>query len=56
VDIGKSFWERRLDRFAGYYDEKFGNDWKEEDADFWNKFHTLSRLFLFKTPKVKKMT
>lgn len=38
VEIGKSFWERWLDRFAGYYDEKFGNDWKEGDEDFWNKF------------------
>jgi DNA-binding NtrC family response regulator len=29
VDIGKAFWERWLDRFAGYYEEKFGDDWKK---------------------------
>lgn len=38
IEKGKSFWERWLDRFAGYYDEKFGNDWKDRDKDFWDQF------------------
>ncbi|MBN2417936.1 MAG: response regulator [Deltaproteobacteria bacterium] len=38
IEKGKSFWVRWLDRFAGYYDEKFGNNWKEKDKDFWDNF------------------
>lgn len=34
---GKSFWWRWFDRFAAYYDEKFGPDWK--DKDFLRKLH-----------------
>ena len=35
---GKSFWSRWIDRFAVYYDEKFGPDWKNKDKEFWEKF------------------
>ena len=35
---GKSAWSRWLDRFAAYYDRKFGPDWKTKDKDFWKKF------------------
>ena len=35
---GKSFWSRWLDRFAAYYDERFGPDWKDKDKQFWEKF------------------
>jgi DNA-binding NtrC family response regulator len=35
---GKSFWSRWIDRFAVYYDEKFGPDWKDKDKEFWEKF------------------
>lgn len=38
LEKGKSFWERWLDRFANYYDNKFGEGWKDEDEDFWNNF------------------
>ena len=38
---GKSFWWRWLDRFASYYDKKFGPDWKEKDEDFWEKFNYI---------------
>lgn len=38
ISKGKPFWERWLDRFAGYYDEKFGNNWKDKDKDFWDNF------------------
>ena len=34
IEKGKSIWERWLDRFSGYYDEKFGNNWKDKDEDF----------------------
>ena len=35
---GKHFWWRWLDRFASYYDKKFGSDWKSSDKDFWEDF------------------
>lgn len=35
---GKSFWWRWLDRFAEYYDRKFGSDWKNKDEEFWKRF------------------
>jgi len=35
---GKHFWSRWFDRFASYYDEKFGPGWQDEDKDFWEKF------------------
>ena len=35
---GKSFWWRWLDRFASYYDKKFGPDWQKDDPEFWRKF------------------
>ena len=38
IEKGKSFWERWLDRFSGYYDEKFGKNWKDKDKDFWDNF------------------
>ena len=38
IEKGKSIWERWLDRFSGYYDEKFGNNWKDRDVDFWKNF------------------
>ena len=35
---GKSLWWRWLDRFASYYDRKFGPDWQIKDKEFWKKF------------------
>ena len=35
---GHHFWSRWLDRFATYYDDKFGPDWKDDDKEFWEKF------------------
>ncbi|MBN1106726.1 MAG: response regulator [Deltaproteobacteria bacterium] len=35
---GKSAWWRWYDRFATYYDKKFGPDWKKVDSEFWEKF------------------
>ncbi len=35
---GRHFWSRWLDRFASYYDNKFGPDWQEEDKEFWKRF------------------
>jgi len=37
---GKSFWWRWIDRFASYYDRKFGPDWRDKDKEFWKKFDT----------------
>lgn len=35
---GRPFWSRWLERFAFYYDQKFGHDWQDEDKEFWEKF------------------
>ena len=40
-EAGKSFWWRWLDRFAAYYDKKFGPDWKDKNEDFWEKFNYI---------------
>jgi len=32
---GKSYWWRWMERFADYYDRKFGMDWRHKDKDFW---------------------
>jgi len=40
-EAGKNFWWRWLDRFATYYDKKFGPDWREKDEDFWEKFNYI---------------
>ncbi len=34
----QGFLERWLDRFVGYYDTKFGQDWQNEDKAFWKRF------------------
>jgi len=37
---GENFWFRWLDRLGGYYEKKFGRDWKNKDKDFWRNFPT----------------
>ena len=34
---GESLWARWLERFDGYYERRFGPDWKDKDKDFWDK-------------------
>jgi len=36
---GKSPWHRWLERFASYYDNRFGPNWRDTDKDFWKKFN-----------------
>ena len=38
---GKPFYWRWLERFASYYDKKFGPDWQEGEKEFWEKFKYL---------------
>jgi DNA-binding NtrC family response regulator len=35
---GKSVWWRWLDRWASYYDKRFGPTWRDKDKEFWEKF------------------
>jgi len=35
---GKSFRWRWLERFASYYDKKFGPTWRSSDEEFWKNF------------------
>jgi DNA-binding response OmpR family regulator len=35
---GRKPWWRWLERFAAYYDKKFGPRWRKVDEEFWEKF------------------
>ncbi len=35
---GTSAWDRWFDRFASFYERKFGPDWQDTDKDYWDKF------------------
>lgn len=35
---GKNTWVRWFDRFASFYERKFGPDWQEADKKYWDKF------------------
>jgi hypothetical protein len=35
---GKNTWGKWFDRFASFYERKFGPDWQEHDEEYWNKF------------------
>ena len=35
---GRSAWDRWFERFASFYERKFGPDWQETDKDYWDKF------------------
>ena len=35
---GKNFWWRWMDRFASYYDKKFGPNWQNDDPEFCKRF------------------
>jgi DNA-binding NtrC family response regulator len=35
---GKNTWVRWFDRFASFYERKFGPDWQEPDRQYWDKF------------------
>ena len=36
---GKNLWWRWFDRFASYYEKKFGPDWQKKDEEFWKHFY-----------------
>ena len=35
---GKPTWKVLFEKLGGYFDNRFGADWKEKDKDFWDKF------------------
>ena len=35
---GKNPWWRWLERWASFYDKKFGSGWQDEHKDFWERF------------------
>ena len=35
---GKNTWWRWFDRFASFYEKKFGATWQEKDKSYWDKF------------------
>jgi len=38
VEEGKNTWWGWFDKFASFYEKKFGNDWQKKDKDYWDKF------------------
>ncbi|VBB41761.1 Response regulator receiver domain protein [uncultured Desulfatiglans sp.] len=35
---GKPTWQVLFDKLGGYFDDKFGPDWKAKDKEFWSEF------------------
>ncbi len=35
---GKNTWWRWFDKFASFYERKFGSEWQEKDKNYWDKF------------------
>lgn len=38
IESGKEPWRILLDEMGGYFDERFGPQWKEENQEFWADF------------------
>lgn len=36
---GKPTWKTLFDRLGGYFDRRFGKNWKDDDPEFWDKFN-----------------
>ncbi len=37
-DQGKTSWQLLFEKLGNFFDQRFGNDWKDDDKEFWNKF------------------
>ncbi|MCP4673421.1 MAG: response regulator [Desulfobacula sp.] len=35
---GEPTWKLLFDKLGGYFDKRFGKNWKDDDRDFWKKF------------------
>lgn len=35
---GKHTWKLLFDKLGGYFDKRFGQNWKDDDREFWEKF------------------
>ena len=35
---GKHTWKLLFDKLGSYFDKRFGNNWKDDDKEFWKKF------------------
>lgn len=38
MEAGEPTWKLLFERLGGFFDEKFGQDWKAKDKDFWSEF------------------
>jgi len=48
IESGKEPWKILFDELAGYFDEKFGPNWKEENKPFWDEFTQMIRTHFAK--------
>ncbi len=37
-DEGMPTWKYLFEKLGGYFDKRFGENWKDEDKEFWDKF------------------
>ena len=38
IEQGKSTWGRWYDKLGSFFERKFGEDWQNDDKDFWKNF------------------
>ena len=36
---GKPTWKLLFDKLGSYFDKRFGNNWRDDDKEFWKKFN-----------------
>lgn len=36
---GKPTWQLLFDKLGSYFDKRFGNNWRDDDKEFWKKFN-----------------
>lgn len=55
IESGKEPWKILFDELAGYFDEKFGPAWKEENKAFWDELTLMIKTrFAADRPKAKE--
>ena len=43
-ETGEPPWKLLFDEIGGYFDERFGSDWKEKDKSFWTEFEWINQI------------
>jgi len=43
IESGREPWKILFDELTGYFDDKFGKEWKEKNKEFWSEFTRMIR-------------